>query len=133
MPPKHRQIERRKHFVPGRLPRESLNRGELCAEIIEDRRRDSPLYICVVQKLGSCEVLFIGQFGTRAEARSAAKIAFAESRIARTRVLIRQSRGLARASSALIHSERRTDSVQDLHRAAGPAPLFGELHDHFRG
>ncbi len=63
--------ERRWHVVPRSIPRKRISRGELFAEIIEDRRIPG-LFLCVVQREGSPEILFLGQSRTHEEAESAA-------------------------------------------------------------
>ncbi len=65
------QSERRWHVVPRSIPRKRLTQGEFFAEIIEDRRMQG-LFLCVVQREGSPEILFLGQSQTREEAESAA-------------------------------------------------------------
>jgi hypothetical protein len=55
--------------VPACIPRTRLRHGELFADIIEDRRDRSPVLMCVVQKQGSPEILFLGQFRSRTEAK----------------------------------------------------------------
>ncbi len=63
--------ERRWHVAPGSIPRKRITRGDLFADIIEDRRQPG-LFLSVVQREGSPEVLFLGQSQTREEAESAA-------------------------------------------------------------
>ncbi len=65
------QSERRWHVAPRSIPRRRITQGEFFAEIIEDRRQPG-LFLCVVQREGSAEVLFLGQSRTREEAESAA-------------------------------------------------------------
>ncbi len=65
------QSERRWHVAPASIPRKRITRGELFAEIIEDRRMPG-LFLCVVQRVGSPEILFLGQSPTHEEAESAA-------------------------------------------------------------
>lgn len=62
---------KRKQLLPACIPRTRLQDGDLCAEIIEDRRSPRRL-LCVVQKQGSPEILFLGQFFSYQEAESAA-------------------------------------------------------------
>jgi hypothetical protein len=50
-----------------------VRRGELFAELIEDCRNRPPIVHCVVQRLGSPGILFLGQFQSRSEAESAAE------------------------------------------------------------
>ncbi len=64
--------ERRRRIVPLRIPRTRLEQGELFAEIIEDRRCHPPVVLCVVQRRGSSEILFMGQSRSRSEAETAA-------------------------------------------------------------
>ncbi len=45
--------------------------GELFAEILDDRRRPE-VFLCVVQRYGSPEVLYLGQSKSRSEAECAA-------------------------------------------------------------
>ena len=61
------QDGRRKQLIPALIPRTRLREGELFAEIVVDRRRP-PLAHCVVQREGSAEVLFLGQFRSGPEA-----------------------------------------------------------------
>lgn len=71
--------ERRQRVEPARIPRHRLRKGELLAEIIEDRRgRPNAIVHCVVQRSGSAEVLFLGQFHSRAAAQDAAEQFIAE-------------------------------------------------------
>ncbi len=65
--------DRRRRSVPASIPRSRLNKGELFAEIIEDRRTHPSLIFSVVQKQGSPEILFLGQSHSRAAARAAAR------------------------------------------------------------
>ncbi len=54
------------------IRRRQILSGELFADIIEDSRTDPQIVFCVVQRQGSPEVLFLGQFYTRSEAETAA-------------------------------------------------------------
>ncbi len=45
-----------------------MQAGELFAEVLEDRRSRGPLFFCIVQRIGSPEVLFLGQFNSQSEA-----------------------------------------------------------------
>lgn len=63
---------KRRQFLPAYLPRTRREAGALYSEIIEDRRSHPRLLLCVVQKHGSPEILFLGQFRTFIEAETAA-------------------------------------------------------------
>ncbi len=65
--------DQRTRRIPASIPRIRLQKGELYADIIEDRRGDPSLITCVIQRLHSPEVLFLGQFHTRSEAQIAAE------------------------------------------------------------
>ena len=65
--------DERKRIVPACIPRTRLHAGELLAEVVEDRRSRPPLLVCVVQRQGSPEILFLGQFRSESEAEFAAK------------------------------------------------------------
>ncbi len=64
--------DRRRRVVPADIPRTRLARGELFAEIIEDRRRPA-VFLCVVQRQGSPEILFLGQSRSRSDAQTTAE------------------------------------------------------------
>lgn len=71
--------ERRQRVEPARIPRHHLRQGELLADIVEDRRgRPNAIVHCVVQRSGAAEVLFLGQFHSRAAAQDAAEQFIAE-------------------------------------------------------
>lgn len=63
---------KRTQWIPACLPRTRREDRELFAEIIEDRRSHPRLLLCVIQKHGSPEILFLGQFRTLVEAETAA-------------------------------------------------------------
>ncbi len=63
--------ERRWHFVAASIPHKRITRGELFADIIEDRRQTG-LFLSVVQREGSREILLLGQSRTIEEAERAA-------------------------------------------------------------
>ena len=64
--------DQRKRIVPACIPCTRLYAGEMFAEIVEDRRSRPPLLVCVVQRQGSPEILFLGQFRSESEAEFAA-------------------------------------------------------------
>jgi hypothetical protein len=66
-------IDQRKQIVPACIPRTRLLTRELFAEIIEDRRARPPIVLAVVQRQGSPEILFLGQFRSHSDAESAAQ------------------------------------------------------------
>jgi hypothetical protein len=66
-------VERRIAFDACRLPRRLLSRGPYVAEIIHDRRATPPIYHCVVQSIGSREILDWFQTLDRAEAEHEAR------------------------------------------------------------
>ncbi len=57
--------------MPASIPRIRLTVGELFAEILDDRRCPE-VFLCVVQRYGSPEVLYLGQSKPRSEAERAA-------------------------------------------------------------
>lgn len=59
-------------MAPRSIPHKRFIRGELFADVIEDRRMPG-LFLCVIQREGSPEILFLGQSRTREEAESAAR------------------------------------------------------------
>ncbi len=65
------QPERRCASVPSRVPRTVLRHNSFVAEIIEDRRI-APVVHCVIQREGSSEVFFYGQFQSCQQAEKAA-------------------------------------------------------------
>ncbi len=65
--------DQRKRFVPAAIPRARLRNCNLFADIIEDRRAHPALITCVAQRQHSSEILFLGQFHSRAEAQSIAE------------------------------------------------------------
>ncbi len=65
--------ERRKQHLPASIPRIRLQRGELFAEIIHERRSRPALFFVVVQRRGSDEILLLGQFDSGSEAEASAK------------------------------------------------------------
>lgn len=65
-------LERRMKIVPACVPRKRLRRGQLLADIMEDRRSHPPLFFCLVQKQDSPEILFLGQFRSGSAAAKAA-------------------------------------------------------------
>jgi hypothetical protein len=65
--------DRRKQHLPASIPRIRLERGELFAEIIHDRRSHPALFFALVHRQGSPEILMLGQFRSRAEAGVAAR------------------------------------------------------------
>ena len=70
----------RQRFLAAELPRTRLLAGEFFADIIHDRRTRPPLFLCVVQRHGSREVLFLGQFHSESDAEAAAMEWIAELR-----------------------------------------------------
>ncbi len=70
----------RQGFLAAELPRTRLLAGEFFADIIQDRRTRPPLFLCVVQRHGSREVLFLGQFHSEPDAETAAMEWIAELR-----------------------------------------------------
>jgi hypothetical protein len=69
--------ERRWHVVPASIPHKRITRGELFADVIEDRRIPG-VFLCVVQREGSPEILFLGQARTLEEAETAVQEFMAE-------------------------------------------------------
>jgi hypothetical protein len=67
------RADRRKHNVPASIPRRRLKRGELFADIIQDRRNHPLIAHCVVQRQGSPEILHLQQFCSPSAAERAAK------------------------------------------------------------
>ena len=65
--------DQRKRIVPACILRTRIVAGELFAEIIEDRWCRPPIVHCVVQRLGSPEILVLQQFHSHREAELAAK------------------------------------------------------------
>jgi hypothetical protein len=65
------EADHRKRIVPASIPRIRLFRGELFAEIIEDRRNRPRIVLCVIQRHDSPEILFLGQFHSQGEAKLA--------------------------------------------------------------
>ncbi len=65
--------DRRKRSVPASLPRSRVSKGELFAEIIEDRRCHPSVVFSLVQRQGSPEILFLAQSRSRAGARAAVR------------------------------------------------------------
>ena len=65
--------DRRKRTEPACIPRKTLVKGELLAEVIENRRSQEPLFFSVVQRQGRPELLFLGQFESEAAAAAAAE------------------------------------------------------------
>ena len=55
------------------MPRILVRRGGYFAEIIEDRRVRPSLFICIVQRTASPEILWCSQHRTLAEAKQAAQ------------------------------------------------------------
>lgn len=64
-------------MAPASIPHKRIRRGELFADIIQDRRLPE-LFLGVVQREGSAEILFLGQSRTLEEAESAAQEFMAE-------------------------------------------------------
>jgi hypothetical protein len=57
--------------VAGCIFLERRRKGDLFADIIEDRRCDPPLFVAVVQSRGSPEILFLDHFSSRSAASDA--------------------------------------------------------------
>lgn len=72
------ETDERKRMIAACIPRSRLYIGDFVVEIIMDRRNHPPLFLGVVQKLGSTEILFLGQFSSEPEAEAAAKQFIAE-------------------------------------------------------
>jgi hypothetical protein len=77
------ESDERKRLIAACIPRTSLHAGEFVVEIIEDRRSSPPLFLCVVQRQGSPEILFLGQFNSEADGQAAAKQFIADHLTAR--------------------------------------------------
>ena len=58
--------------MAGCIPRLRLQGGECFADVVEDRRSHPALFLSIVQKHGSNDILFLGQFLSQAEAETAA-------------------------------------------------------------
>ncbi len=65
-------LDRRKQRITACIPRMHLQRGKLIADIIDDRRGQR-ITTCVIQKQRSPDILFLQQFRSQDEARSAAE------------------------------------------------------------
>ena len=64
--------DQRRRLLPSLIPRIRRQQHDLTAEIILDRRGTPELVHCVVQRRGSQEILFLGQFRSRQQAKAAA-------------------------------------------------------------
>lgn len=62
--------DRRRRVVPAAIPRTQVKKAKLVVEIIEDRRTPQ-IFLSVVQKQDSSEILFLGQARSRSEAEAA--------------------------------------------------------------
>lgn len=56
-------IERRHHAQPRAIPRTRMERRDLVMDIVEDRRL--PMFVCIVQRNHSPEILMLCQFNSR--------------------------------------------------------------------
>lgn len=62
--PENSESERRRRFTPSGMPTARLRDHGHVAEIIQDRRAPCPLFICVIQREGSPEILSYSQFSS---------------------------------------------------------------------
>jgi len=65
--------DERKQLIAACIPRTRLHIGDFLIDIVEDRRSQPRLFLCVVQRQGSPEVLFLGQFSQEPDAQAAAR------------------------------------------------------------
>ncbi|HET7208401.1 MAG TPA: hypothetical protein VFI95_17625, partial [Terriglobales bacterium] len=73
--------DQRKRLIASGIPRVKFQQGDLSAEMIEDRRRHPNIVLCVIQKHGSPEILFLGQFNSQEEAEVAARQFISDYRV----------------------------------------------------
>ena len=73
--------DQRKRLIASGIPRVKFQQGDLSAEMIVDRRRHPNIVLCVIQKHGSPEILFLGQFNSQEEAEVAARQFISDYRV----------------------------------------------------
>ena len=67
------ETDERKRLIAACIPRTCLRTGDFVVDVIEDRRNHPALFLCVVQRQGSSEILFLGQFNSQPDAETAAR------------------------------------------------------------